>query len=87
MKYLGIKKILRKESNLFYRSVYEGEAHFSLGEEGPTVIEFQSDVEVMPTGERKVGIVILNEVDYPLLPLVRELRKDIVIEDQKGTRR
>jgi hypothetical protein len=61
---------------------------------GVAVIELTADpadfridftVEIKPTGQKEVGVTFLDEVDYPLLPVIKELKKLIESMHTNGT--
>ena len=69
---------------LYTRNEYEGTAVFSLLADREAALPFRSSVEIKPTGERVVMVELLDTIDYPLIPIIREIKKEIRIIDSKG---
>jgi len=84
MKVVEIKSISRKDVPIYYRRLYTGIAVVELiNGNAEASIEFQ--VEHMPTGQKVVAITALEDVDYPLVPLHKELKKFIEALDSDGS--
>jgi hypothetical protein len=76
MRILEIKNIVRKDVPIYYRRLYEGTLILDIA--GKTIesnIEFI--LETKPTGVSEVLIGRMDPVDYPLLPLTKEIKKFI----------
>ena len=83
MKIVEIKKIVRKDVPIYYRRLYTGIAVLELMNKLREVaLDFQ--IEQKPTGQLEVSISRMDEVDYPLLPLQKELKKYISDLDSGG---
>ena len=83
MKILEIKNIIRKEFPIYYRAFYTGLVVMELINKP---IEFPLDfqIEQKPTGFKEVSLTFTQSVDYPLVPLQRELKKFIGALDSDG---
>ena len=74
---------LQGGDGIYYRSVYNGTA----------VIEYASrivetavtwTIEMTPFGTKNVSCRVLEQIDYPLVPLLKELKKKIEEIDEEG---
>jgi hypothetical protein len=78
MKIIGIKDIIRKDVPIYYKRFYKGILNIDLvnkSQESP--LEFI--IEHKPTGQIEITVTHLDEVDYPKVPLMKEL-KDFITE-------
>jgi hypothetical protein len=76
MKLITIKDIVRKDVPIYYRLLYTGVAVFELTK-GPGDYRIDFSIEIKPTGQKDIGVTFLDDIDYPLVPLVKELKKYI----------
>jgi hypothetical protein len=83
MKIVSIKDICRKDVPIYYRMLYTGTAVFELMNK---TVERQIDfsIEIKPTGNKEISVKLLEAVDYPLVPLTRELKNFITNLDRSG---
>ncbi|MDR0558347.1 MAG: hypothetical protein LBG43_10890 [Treponema sp.] len=83
MQILEIKNIVRKDVPIYYRMYYSGIASMKLiNKSVERKIDFS--IETKPTGQKEILITIADPVDYPLIPLIRELKKHIDHLDANG---
>jgi hypothetical protein len=83
MKIIEIKNIVRKDVPIYYRRLYTGIAVLELVNKSIEVpLEFQ--IEHMPTGHIEISIIKIEKVDYPLVPLQKELKAYIGAMDADG---
>jgi hypothetical protein len=83
MKILEIKDIVRKDVPIYYRRLYSGNLVLELiNKPLETPIEFQ--IEHKPTGQIEISVTLPQKVDYPLVPLVKELKNFISTLDSGG---
>ena len=83
MKIIDIKNIERKDVPIYYRRLYSGIALLELINKLVEVpLDFQ--IEHKPTGQKEVGITLVGQVDYPLVPLHKELKSFIGALDSGG---
>jgi len=75
MKAVVIKDIVRKDIPIYYRLLYTGVATIELTKEADYRIDFS--IEIKPTGKKEIAVSFLDEIDYPLIPVLRELKKMI----------
>jgi hypothetical protein len=83
MKILLIKNVVRKDVPIYYRRLFSGVAVLELLKK---TVERRIDfsIETKPTGAREISVTLIDEVDYPLVPLNRELKKFIDQLDDNG---
>ena len=83
MKIITIKDMIRKDVPIYYRNLYTGIAVVELS---TTQAEYRIDfaIENKPTGQKEISVTFVDQVDYPLVPLTKELKKHIDILDSNG---
>ncbi|MDR0709460.1 MAG: hypothetical protein LBF77_05285 [Spirochaetaceae bacterium] len=83
MKILEVKDVVRKDVPIYYRRFYTGIAVMELiNKTIETRIDFS--IEIKPTGHKEILINLLDKVDYPLVPLNKELKKMLDSMDSAG---
>ncbi|GHV74477.1 hypothetical protein AGMMS49940_17790 [Spirochaetia bacterium] len=83
MKIIGIKNIVRKDVPIYYRRLFTGSLEIDLmGKNLERTIDFT--IETLPTGMNQVSVTIADPIDYPLVPLMRELKQFIAVLDETG---
>ena len=76
MKILEVKNIVRKDVPIYYRRLYSSVVVMELVNKVSDVdTEFQ--IEHKPTGQTEITITSMGHVDYPLVPLHKELKRII----------
>jgi hypothetical protein len=76
MKIIGIKDIIRKDVPIYYKRFYKGILVLEmLNKQQETPLEFI--IEHKPTGQLEITTTLTGEVDYPLVPLMKELKAHI----------
>ncbi|MDR0495404.1 MAG: hypothetical protein LBG95_07240 [Treponema sp.] len=84
MKVIAIKDIVRKDVPIYYRLLFTGVAVLELtGDPAEYRIDFS--VEIKPTGQKEITVSFLDAPDYPLIPVIRELKKFIETMHDNGT--
>jgi hypothetical protein len=83
MRVLEIKNITRKDVPIYYRRLFSGIAIMDLMNKS---VERQIDfaIETKPTGQKNISVTLTEPVDYPLIPLLRELKKFVDTLDGNG---
>jgi len=84
MKFLGMDEISKKDTLIYYRNEYSGTASFALIADKKASVRFQSTVEIKPTGERDIYLELLDSVDYPVIPIIKSLKAEILNIDRSG---
>jgi len=84
MRILQIKNLKRKDVPIYYRRLYSGTVVLELISPPPTEVPLDFQIEQKPTGVVEIGITLLKKIDYPLVPLQKELKKFIADLDSTG---
>jgi len=83
MKVISIKDMIRKDVPIYYRRLYTGTAVIEMAE-GNKNYRIDFSIEHKPTGQKDVSVSFIDTVDYPLVPLIREIKKYITEADNVG---
>ncbi|MDC7239556.1 MAG: hypothetical protein PQJ50_04270 [Spirochaetales bacterium] len=78
MKFLGMDQFEKKDTLIYYRHEYSGIARFALIGDKEATVRFSSSIEIKPTGEREVNVELLDRIDYPVLPIIKSLKNEIL---------
>jgi hypothetical protein len=78
-----LKNIVRKDMPIYYRMFYTAVAEIELLDK---VVQAGVDfsIETKPTGLKEIIVTLIDQVDYPLAPLVTALKKTIASLDRDG---
>jgi hypothetical protein len=76
MKVIKIKDMIRKDVPIYYRKLFTGVAVIELNK-GPEDYRIDFSVEYKPTGNKDISINFIDKIDYPLVPVNKELKKYI----------
>ena len=83
MKVISINDMIRKDVPIYYRKLYTGVAVIEMtGKTEKYRIDFS--LEYKPTGAKEINITFIDAVDYPLIPISKELKKYIDELDSAG---
>jgi hypothetical protein len=80
---LEIKNIVRKDVPIYYRRLYSGNAVIELISQ-PVEMPVEFQIEQKPTGKNEINVTFPKKPDYPLVPLVKELKNFICALDSEG---
>lgn len=83
MKIVELKDLQREEGQIFYIRKYTGTVSVEL----PTNIEslkIKFTIEIDPLSNKKVDLELLNQINYPVLPLKKSITEFILNEDSEG---
>ncbi|MBB6478693.1 hypothetical protein [Spirochaeta isovalerica] len=84
MKLLAINNVTKKDSPIYYRNEYNAKTEFLLiGSETVSIPIFFS-IEMAPTGEKTVEVKIMGKIDYPLVPILQIIKKEIISMEKEG---
>jgi hypothetical protein len=83
MKIISIKDIVRKDVPIYYRLLYTGVAVMELVDK-PVEHRIDFAIEHKPTGVKEISVSFLKDIDYPLIPLIKELKAFIDTLDING---
>jgi hypothetical protein len=76
MKINYIKDMIRKDVPIYYRKLYTGVAVIELNK-GPCDFRIDFAIEYKPTGHKEITVSFIDDIDYPLIPVNRELKQYI----------
>lgn len=83
MKIIDLTDIVRKDVPIYYRRIYTGTAIMEIfNERLQRSVEFA--IETKPTGAKEISVVLMEEVEYPLVPLIKELKEVVSALDKSG---
>jgi len=83
MKVVSIKDMIRKDVPIYYRKLYTGVAVIEMAK-GPADYRIDFSIEYKPTGLKEISISFIDEIDYPLVPVNKELKNYILELDNVG---
>jgi hypothetical protein len=73
MKVVCVKDIIRKDVPIYYRLLYTGVAVIELAK-GSADYRIDFTVEIKPTGLKEISVTFLDNIEYPLIPIIKELK-------------
>jgi len=76
MKVISIKDMIRKDVPIYYRRLYTGVAVMEFNDK-PVDLRIDFSIEHKPTGHKEINITFLDTIDYPLIPVSKDLKKFI----------
>jgi hypothetical protein len=83
MKIITLKDMIRKDVPIYYRRLYTGVAVIETTKDAANYrIDFS--IEHKPTGEKDIAVTFIDTIDYPIIPVCRELRQYIDNLDING---
>jgi len=83
MKILALKDMIRKDVPIYYRKLYTSVAVIELNNK-PNEYRIDFSIEMKPTGQKEIIVNFIDAVDYPLIPVSRELKQYINELDSNG---
>ena len=84
MKIITIKDMIRKDVPIYYRKLYTGVAVIEMNS-GPVDYRIDFSIEYKPTGQKEIAITFIDTIDYPLIPVNKELKSYILeLENNAG---
>jgi hypothetical protein len=83
MKIVTIKDMIRKDVPIYYRKLYTGTAVIEMAK-GNQDYRIDFSIEYKPTGQKDINITFIDSLDYPLIPVQKELKKYIDEMDSAG---
>jgi len=73
MKVVAVRDIIRKDVPIYYRLLYTGVAVIELAK-GVANYRIDFTVEIKPTGLKEISVTFLDNLEYPLIPVIKELK-------------
>jgi hypothetical protein len=83
MRVIAIKDIVRKDVPIYYRLLFTGVAVIELTK-GANNYRIDFTIEMKPTGNKEISVSFLDAIEYPLLPILQEVKKNIADMDSNG---
>ena len=83
MKIVAIKDILRKDLPIYYRRLYTGVTTIESAAK-PADFRIDFTIEHKPTGEKLINVTFIDKIDYPIIPITKELKTFIDDLDSNG---
>ncbi|MDR3302875.1 MAG: hypothetical protein LBS86_00500 [Treponema sp.] len=84
MKVLEIRDVTRKDVPIYYRMFFSATAQVELLNEQTVERKIDFSIEIMPTGMKKILVTLTESIDYPLVPIIKELKTAIDTLDSNG---
>ena len=84
MRIVTIKDMIRKDVPIYYRKLYTGVAVIEFNEK-PSDFRIDFSIEYKPTGQKELNVTFIDTLNYPLVPVVKEIKKYILeLESSDG---
>jgi hypothetical protein len=83
MTVVEIKDMVRKDVPIYYRRVYDGLVVVEIAGKNYDM-RINWTIETSPLGIKETTITMADKVDYPLVPLLKEIKKKIEYLDSEG---
>ena len=77
-----INNIRRKHMLISYRREYHADVHIALHNKEPKPYQIEFSLEMTPLGGNIVRVKMIDEPDYPLIPLINEIKERITTMDR-----
>jgi len=83
MKVICIKDMIRKDVPIYYRLLFTGVAVIEFNQK-PSDFRIDFSIEIKPTGQKEINVNFIDTLDFPLVPVVKELKQYIADMDNAG---
>ena len=84
MKVVSIKDMVRKDVPIYYRNLFTGVAVIEMNNvQKDYRIDFS--IEYKPTGQKEINVSFIDTIDYPLVPVNKELKNLISEMEAAGS--
>jgi chitinase len=81
----AIENITKKHMLISYREEFHGDAVLELRKNGsPQTCKIEFSLELTPLGSKNIRVQFLENLEYPLIPVIRELKTHITELDRSG---
>lgn len=84
MKFSELSDIVKKDVPLHYRNEYTALALFRNSDGKPLAKRIEFTVEMAPTGQKSIKVNFLDNMEYPLVPILKDIKEEIQSLDKKG---
>ena len=75
--------MIRKDVPIYYRRLYTGVAVIEF-KDTPADFRIDFSIETKPTGHKEIAVNFIDIIDYPLIPVIKELKQYINELDYEG---
>ncbi len=83
MKIVELTNILRKDSHIYYRREFKADAVIEMMAQTRNVpIEFV--LEQTPLGSTEISATIVEDLEYPVVPIIAQLKTHILDMNRRG---
>ncbi len=80
-----LDNVQKKDSFLYYRNEYSADAFFEFGNNsGIEKARVEFSIEKTAIGETRINVNISTQINYPILPAIKELKKYVVEKQAEG---
>lgn len=84
MKVLQLTNVARRDTPLLYRRTFTARAILSHGGADNVGIRIEFVLEHVPLGPIRISVKLLDDLDYPIVPVVAALKAHILKLDEHG---
>lgn len=84
MKFSELSEIIKKDVPLHYRNEYTAKAMFNSADGKAVSKRIEFTVEMSPIGTKDIRINFVDNLDYPLVPILKVIKEEIQVLDRKG---
>jgi hypothetical protein len=83
MRIIAIRDMIRKDVPIYYRKLYTGVAVIEINK-GKQDYRIDFTIEYKPTGQKDISVSFIDAIDYPVVPVNKELKRHIEEMDASG---
>ncbi len=80
----SIEQLVKKDVPLHYRNDYTALCKLAFPHGGSQEVPIEFSAEIKPGGERVIDVRVKERVNYPLIPVIRELKEKILVMEKDG---
>lgn len=81
---LDLKDLQKKDLAIDYRRVFTGTAVIEITSGSTVEKKIQVDLESTPFGKDHIRVSLLENIDFPLVPVLREIKAYVTKLNEKG---
>jgi hypothetical protein len=84
LKQISDIELLKADVPLYYMTNYNAKAFFTDDNKNDQQFDITFSLEMEATGFKKVEVQFKQDIDYPLLPLIKMLKEEVSRLDKEG---
>jgi hypothetical protein len=84
LKQISDIELLKADVPLYYMTNYNAKAFFTDDNNNDQQFDITFSLEMEATGFKKVEVQFKQDIDYPLLPLIKMLKEEVSRLDKEG---